>query len=91
MTTPVITRIKVRNYERWRPIFDSHANTRKAAGCQGTQVFKNARDENEIVISFQWDTQANAQKYLDSPAMGQNIEAAGVISGDIWYLQEVKE
>ena len=88
MTAPVITRVKVQDYEKWRPIFDSHAGTRKDAGCMSTQVLRNVRDNTEVLISFQWDTQANAQKYLDSAGLAKTVQTAGVVTGDIWYLQE---
>ncbi len=49
----MIIRHKVKDYGKWRPVFDKHAGAQKAAGLSNPRVFRSADDKNELVVSFQ--------------------------------------
>jgi hypothetical protein len=45
-------RHKVKDYAKWKPLFDEHGAKRKAAGSKGGRLFRSEKDPNEVVILF---------------------------------------
>ena len=84
----VLVQHKVKDYEKWRPLFDEHGATRKASGSKGGMVFRNAKHKNEVAILLEWDNLANARKFYASEDLKKVMEEAGV-SGkpDISFLK----
>jgi heme-degrading monooxygenase HmoA len=74
----ILVKHTVKNYETWKPIFDEHGATRKAAGSKSTQVLRNTANPNEVVILMGWDTVANAQKFAGSEDLKATMQRAGV-------------
>jgi len=85
----LLVRHKVADYDQWRSFYDRDGEMRRAAGCTGTHLFRNANDPNEIIINLQWDSVENAEKFLADPAVHQVMQQAGVIGQpDIWFLDD---
>jgi quinol monooxygenase YgiN len=85
----VLIRLNVRDYDFWRARYDAHAEARKAAGCSGTHLFRNASDLNEVIINLQWDTAENATKFLADPATQKAIEESGVVGQpNVWIVED---
>ena len=85
----VFVRHKVKDFDKWKPVFDEHATNRKDAGSQGGRLFRNADNLNEIVTIFKWDTIENARKFCGSEDLKKAMEKAGVIDKpDIFFLEE---
>jgi len=90
--TYLLERHKVRDYDRWRAVFDADAADREAAGCRGARVFRNADDPEEVVVLFEWDGQERARQRIESATLGQKFEEAGVSGGmgrtEFYLLEE---
>jgi hypothetical protein len=43
-------RHRVRDYARWREVFDADTENREAAGCRGARIFRNTEDPEEVVV-----------------------------------------
>ena len=85
----VLVRHKVEDYEKWRPVYDEHGATRKASGCQGTHVFRNAENPNEIVILLEWDELENARQLIQSEDLREAMQRSGVADEpDIYFLDD---
>ena len=86
---PYITiRLKVKDYDAWKPEFDAQGPTRAAAGCKGGHLLRGIDDLNEVVIFFEWDTLENARQFISAPGMKQAMEEAGVIDQpDVYFLE----
>lgn len=56
----LIIRHKVKDYGKWRPMFDKHSLMQKAAGLSNPRVFRSADDKSEIVVVFDTYASANA-------------------------------
>ena len=70
----------VKDYARWRPIFDADSNNRKAMGLETVVVGREIDHPNNIMMVY---TIADIQKVKDfstSPALKEKMKAAGVIS-----------
>jgi heme-degrading monooxygenase HmoA len=86
-----LIRHKVKDYAKWKPVFDEDSATRKAAGEKGGQLFRNKDDQNEIIIMFKWDTMEHARKFFESEDLKKIMKKAGVIDKpDIYFLEEVE-
>jgi heme-degrading monooxygenase HmoA len=87
----LLIRHKVEDYAKWKPVYDQHGTTRKASGSQGSQLFRNANDPNELVILFEWDDLEKARQFVQSEDLRQAMQRAGVADQpDIYFLEEVE-
>jgi heme-degrading monooxygenase HmoA len=87
----VLLRGKVQDYARWKPTFDEHGATRKAAGSKGARVFRSADNPNEVIILMEWDQLKNARQFTQSEDLKKTMEKAGVVGKpDVYFLEEVE-
>jgi antibiotic biosynthesis monooxygenase (ABM) superfamily enzyme len=85
----VLVRLKARDYDEWRRVFEDGVDTRKQYGCTGVHLFRNSEDGNEVIFNMQFDTEENARRFLSSEIRQQNTERAGVVGEpDVWFLDD---
>jgi hypothetical protein len=85
----VLARFTVQDYDTWRQSFEGNAEPRKAAGCNGTHIFFNADNPNDVTVNFQWDTAENAKSFLGGAQAAQYRQAAGVTGNfDFWIVED---
>lgn len=88
----LLVRHKVADYAKWKPLFDQHAETRKANGSRGGQLLRNANDPNELLILFQWDDLNKARQFAESSDLRETMQRAGVIDQpDVYFLEAIEE
>jgi len=84
-------RSKVKDYDKWKTIFEEHAATRKTSGSKGGRLFRNNDDPNELILVFKWDSIENARKFAQSEDLKKRMQRAGVIDKpDIYFLDKVE-
>ncbi len=87
----MLVRHKIEDYAMWKPIYDQHANTRKASGSKKAHLFRNADNPNEIIIMYEWDDLDKARIFTRSEDLIKTMQKAGVIDKpDIYFLEEVE-
>ena len=62
----MIVRHKVKDYAKWRPLFDAHIAKQKAAGLTNPRVFRSADDKSELVIIFHDVDTKEAKAFVNS-------------------------
>jgi len=83
-------RHKVKEYAKWKPLFDQHGDKRKAAGSKGGRLFRSEKDPNEVVIPFEWEDLGKAHNFAESEDLRQTVERAGVVGKpDLYFLEEI--
>jgi len=91
----LLERHEVRDYARWREVFDADAEGRKAAGCLGARIFRNTEDPQEVVVLFEWDSLESARQRIESASLGRKFDEAGVSGGtgqtEFYLLEEEAE
>lgn len=88
----MLVRHKVMDYSKWKPVYDQHANTRKASGSRGAKLFRNTDNPNEIIILFEWDDLSKARKFAESEDLIKTMQKAGVSDRpDIYFLDDVEQ
>lgn len=86
----VLVRHKVRDFAKWKPVFDEHGKARKAAGSKGGHLFRSADDPSEVIVLLQWDSHDKARQFTQSQDLKQAMERAGVADmPDIYFLDQV--
>lgn len=72
MSSFIITRIQVGDYERWRPMFDQDApQAREKAVVQ--RVFRDTDDPGQVFVFLEFESRADAEEARD------RVVASGVL------------
>ncbi len=88
----LLVRHKVKDYDKWKTVFDEHATTRKASGSKGGRLFRNADNPNETVILFEWESIEKARKFANSEDLQKTMQRAGVSDKpNVYFLEEVEK
>jgi hypothetical protein len=86
----LLIRQRVRDFARWKTVFDDDQTTRRAHGSLGGRLFRNAADPDELLVLMEWDDLERARLFLDSDDVRVAMTLAGVTDRpDIWLLEEV--
>ncbi len=75
----LLVQMTVRDFDQWKPLFDSNEAERRAHGAGTVQVFRHALEPNDLTILFEWDNAYDAQHFAASPNMREMMKQAGVI------------
>lgn len=87
----ILIRHSVKDYEKWKALFDEHQTTRKKSGSKGGHLYRNAQNPNEILVIFEWDSLDNARKFAESADLHEVMEKAGVIGKpDVYFLEQLE-
>jgi len=88
----VLIRHKVKDYDKWKHIFDENDAVRKTGGSKGGRLFRSIDNTSEIVIVFKWDTIENARKFTESDDLKKRMQKGGIIEQpEILFLEEVEQ
>lgn len=82
----VIVQHKVKDYDRWLPLFKEHDATRREYGCEGATVQRILADPNSVVLVLRWRTAAGFQDFMTKSDVKQVMAKAGVVSEPIITL-----
>ena len=84
----LIVRHKVKDYAKWRPMFDAHVQKQKAAGLSHPRVMRSADDKNELVIMFDDMDTKKAREFAASEDLKETMMKAGVSDKPTIYFLE---
>ena len=76
--TTVLIKHPVQDYTIWKAAFDNFSDTRKAAGEKSYHIYRTIRDQNKIVVVFEWDNVDKALAFLQSQELRTAMQQAGV-------------
>lgn len=86
-----ITHHKVKDYDAWRPVYDSDKGARESAGVTEVGVYRSVQDPNDIYILMDVSDVAAFQKFGESPQLREKMEEGGVIGQPEFALVERAE
>ena len=75
----VIIRHRIEDFTQWKKEFDGFLEKRRAGGEKSFRITNVGGDKKDLCIVFDWDTAANAKRFLDSPELAAAMKRAGVI------------
>lgn len=71
---------KVKDYEKWRPFFNSDSNMRKESGLETIVVGRNLDDPNKVLIAMQASDVQKAKDFGATPRLKEVMDKAGVLT-----------
>ncbi len=87
----VLVRHKVSDYDTWKPVYDEDAGNRKAHGCKGARVLRNANNPNEVIVITEFSDHEDAHGFTESPELRERMQRGGIADHpDIFFLDEVE-
>ena len=86
----LLIRHKVKDYAKWKSVFDEDGAKRKEGGSKGGRLFRSEKDPNEVVVLFEWQDLGKAHKFTESEDLRQTMERAGVVGKpELYFLEEI--
>jgi len=82
----LIVQLRVKDYRRWRRLFDAQAHFRKKATMGSAKVYRDADAPHKLAIVFKVRDIDRAKAYLDSAHLREVMKAAGVIGKPVRTL-----
>jgi hypothetical protein len=80
-------RHKVQDFDKWKPVYDSHQQARAAAGLQELHLWRNGDDPNDIFLLFEVADVEKAKAFARSSDLKERMRDAGVMGApDIFFL-----
>ena len=87
-----LARHSVKNYRKWRAVFDEHAVKRKELGSKGGMVLRNAEKPEEILVLLEWGDFAKAREFMRWGNPSEIRKGAGLVGRpDVRLLNLVDE
>jgi hypothetical protein len=71
-----------------KTVYDAHLSARQKAGLREEHLFRNADDQNEVLLLFSVEDVDKAKLFTASDDLRQAIEKAGVSDKpDVYFLE----
>jgi len=87
MSSYMIVRHKVRDFDEWKQAYDDHQSHRQEAGLTEQYLLRGADDGNEVVAMFAAESIDRAKEFAGSEELKTVMQNAGVIDRpDIHFL-----
>ena len=88
----LMVRTRVKDFAKWKTIFEQHATTRQHNGSKGGYFFRNADNPYETVFLLEWDNLQNARKFATDPSVQVVLMQAGLTDNpDVYFLEVVSK
>jgi len=85
----MLVRNVVRDYETWKRVFDDQMGAAGEAGLELVHLWRSVDDANDVHFLMRISDMAKAQAFVNDPESARVGERAGVIDGEIHYLESV--
>ena len=83
---------KVKDYAKWKPVFDKSMPMVKKGGAKGGKLFHVSGEPNHVCVLAEWDTLDNAKKFFASADIKKAFDESGVIGTPmIVYLDKIED
>ncbi len=86
----LLVRNKVKDFDRWKSVFEAHGESRRQNGSKGGYFFRNTSDPNETIFLLEWDSLENARGFANSEGARATLAQAGLLDKpDVYFLDLV--
>jgi heme-degrading monooxygenase HmoA len=86
----VMFRGEVKDYEAWKPVFDSLEEKRRSLGESSYRILREVDGSHRVVILIDYDTMEHAHMYVDSPELKEALRRGGAQRLEIEFLAEAE-
>jgi heme-degrading monooxygenase HmoA len=82
---------QVKDYDKWKQVYDERYNERKAKGSKGSSILRNANDPNQMIIITAWEDMESAKNFAEAEDLRIAMQKATVIGlPAVYYLEEIE-
>jgi len=85
----MLVRNSVRDYDAWREVFDAESSRLHGAELEVVHVWRSHDDPNEVHFLLRIGDMEKAKAFVEDPASAEAGERAGVLEGEIRYVDDV--
>ena len=85
----LLSRNRVKDFDRWKVIFDAQEGAGHAAGLHLLKMWTALEDKNNVFFTFEVQDIEKARAFLNDPKSAEIGEEAGVIDGEYHFLNEL--
>jgi heme-degrading monooxygenase HmoA len=78
MTTKLIARLHVRDYDTFKSVFDGLRTARQEHGAKGHRLHRSLDDPNRVLVVTEWGSADQARAFAHSLELKEGQERAGV-------------
>jgi len=75
----LLIRHQVKDFDRWRPMYDEHKFAREMAGLEEMHVFRDSGNPNLVTILYRATNIEAARLFAESPELLEKMKQAGVM------------
>ena len=83
----MLVRNRVEDYSRWRKVFDEQDAAGREAGLVLTDLWRDIENPNNIFFTFRIGDLEKARAFVADPEQAEVGKRAGVIDGEIHYVE----
>jgi hypothetical protein len=83
----MLVRNRVEDYSRWKSVFDSQDPAAREAGQYLTDLWRDIEDPNNVFFVLRISDLDKARDFVADPKSAEVGKAAGVIDGEIHFLE----
>lgn len=87
----VSVRHKVKDYSKWKTVYDDGKKMIKSMGGKRQTLFKNSANPNELIILTEVDDVAKAKQLIESAELKQAMQNGGVAEEPVVFILEKLE
>lgn len=74
----LVIRHKVKDFKRWKPVFDEHRKVRERYGGTGHRLYTPLDDPNDAIVYMTFPSQQKALAFYRDPSLAAAMKRAGV-------------
>ena len=85
----MLVRNKVRDFDAWKLVFDEEFDAVRDAGMDLVRLWRSMDDPGEVFFVLSISDIGRAKAFVADPASAAAGERAGVLEGEIHYVEDV--
>jgi hypothetical protein len=83
----LLVRHKVKEFQEWKRVFDSHKDAQRRAGLKIEKVMRNLYEPEEVFLLFEVTDLAKARGFVFSPEVTEAKAQSGIVDKpDIYFM-----
>ncbi len=87
--TRMLVKNVVEDFDRWRRVFDAQREPARVAGLETLHIWRDADRPHIAYVLFSVADRRRADAFVHDPASAKVGEDAGVLGGELTYLEHV--
>jgi hypothetical protein len=84
----MLCRNRVRNFDTWKRVFDSHADAHRAAGLKLVHLWQDDESPSQVFFLFEVEDAARARAFMDRPDAQTAARESGLIEGEFHFFRQ---